>query len=139
MNCDQYTYTSIPEQLKEHIHREIFVYVKNYHIKRENLKENIVHLMLKNNNLFCELSATINEVNSGISEQNYTHEFIGNTISKLEAKLEKLKKETTNLEDQLNLIDAKYQLYLSNDGFQLLDRTQDEHVFAFINDGIILN
>ena len=86
-----------------------------------------------------ELDDAVHEIDSGISEQTYTTEFIGNTISKLEAKLEKITIENLNWQDVMDSIDTEYAIMLGLNGFTLSDRTQDEYVYAFINDGNILN
>ena len=139
MNCDQYTYSSIPEQLKTNIDEDLFNYIKNYHIRRANVVEKIDQLLIRNNHLMQELNDAVHEVVSGISEQTCTTEFIGNTISKLEAKLEKITIENLNWQDVMDSIDTEYAIMLGLNGFTLSDRTQDEYVYAFINDGNILN
>jgi len=139
MNCDQYTYTSIPEQLKANIDEDLFNYIKDYHIRRANVVEKIDQLLVRNNHVLQELNDAVHEVVSGISEQTCTTEFIGNTISKLEAKLEKITIENLNWQDVMDSIDTEYAIMLGLNGFTLSDRTQDEYVYAFINDGNILN
>ena len=139
MNCEQYTYTSIPEQLKANFDEDLFNYIKDYHIRRANVVEKIDQLLVRNNHVLQELNDAVHEVVSGISEQTCTTEFIGNTISKLEAKLEKITIENLNWQDVMDSIDTEYAIMLGLNGFTLSDRTQDEYVYAFINDGNILN
>jgi len=139
MNCDRYTYATIPEQLKAIIDEDLFNYIKNYHIRRDDIEKKIDQLLIRNNHVMQELNDAVHEIDSGISEQTYTTEFIRNTIDKLEAKLEQIYVENSNWQDVLDSIDTDYAIMLGVNGFKLADRTQDEYLYAFINDANILD
>jgi len=139
MNCDRYTYATIPEQLKAIIDEDLFNYIKNYHIRRDDIEKKIDQLLIRNNHVMQELNDAVHEIDSGISEQTYTTEFIRNTIDKLEAKLEQIYVENSNWQDVLDSIDTDYAIMLGVNGFKLSDRTQDEYLYAFINDANILD
>ena len=139
MNCDRYTYATIPEQLKAIIDEDLFNYIKNYHIRRDDIEKKIDQLILRNNHVMQELSDAVHEIDSGISEQTYTTEYIRITIDMLEAKLEHITIENSNWQDVLDSIDTDYAIMLEHYGFKLTDRTQDEYLYAFINDANILD
>ena len=139
MNCDRYTYATIPEQLKAIIDEDLFNYIKNYHIRRDDIEKKINQLLLRNNHVMQELDDAVHEIDSGISEHTYTTEYIRITIDMLEAKLEHITIENSNWQDVLDSIDTDYAIMLGVNGFKLTDRTQDEYLYAFINDANILD
>ncbi len=139
MNCDRYTYATIPEQLKAIIDEDLFNYIKNYHIRRDDIEKKIDQLILRNNHVMQELHDAVHEIDSGISEQTDTTEYIRITIDMLEAKLEHINIENSNWQDLLDSIDTEYAIMLEHYGFKLSDRTQDEYLYAFINDANILD
>ncbi len=130
MNCNEYTYDTVPKIIREKINEELFNYIKNHHIEWEEIA----------NQRHCakELAdQTKQEWQIALKSASNDNE-VSEINNMFESKYMKYYIEEKNLQDVLDSRDDAYTIYMKNAGFG--NRTlwqMDERIIVFINYGTI--